>query len=719
MLLPYDPGADIPHAHHLYSPLHCSIAAVMKEQKQNKVQKNNSIRNFFAPLPKDTTSSRTASSSTTVPQKKATDAPILSEGAHSATSNVPNTLPPSSDPSISNASSIVIDALPFTPSQTSAHSAASRRITSNGQQVVLNSDSDDDSLQDVDFGLGTPNARITPKPTITTIDSRSKRKSDDEDDGLRMPEKKSKGDKHKFDTFLQTVQQKIETEQRIKEHKAVLEAADEEPMNNVVAITEDTFGQVVQDEDDPDKAHRLFLAMQRTSATQTQSTFHFFGDPVHSISPMSKFPVMGLPHQRWLSLLEDPSAREQAFMTGFVQQIVRIQQLPEELAAWMIDEFCRSDNESLNSKYLDILQSHCEHFRTLLNPERLHFLFEAINANMGQLDQETELAPISLPESEHCLPLPQTLKSIARLLAGVAPWWADLMLRTETRTRALFILFHVCLDDRVVADPDILCVIQDAIEAIICNFVDNHRLNSAVGSPLPQHVQSLISSQLSDVIPQLLAKVTHPVLQRNLICALPSRSPLTAYLQRHLALAFLVYPISVDVPLADPKVSELLLDHLDTSSSYRKDRDIEYGSLAAQLSLLDIAIGPGLLTVPYQPLSSPTTSQASSPSIRAPLPTTSEVKIFNSEVDTLVRQIKLLGNSIVEVGAGDLSILETKDCIERLCARLEHAVRIGGKKVHDVFGNDEDHKQPKVNNFFKPTTPALSRSIFDEDEDGA
>jgi len=213
------------------------------------------------------------------------------------------------------------------------------------------------------------------------------------------------------------------------------------------------------------------------------------------------------------------------------------------------------------------------------------------------------------------------------------------------------------------------------------------------------------------------------MLQRNLIRALPSRSPLTAYMQRHLALEFLLYPISVDVPLTDPKVSGLLLDYLDKLSSFRVDRNVDYGLLAAQLTLLDTAIGPGLLTVPYQPLSSPTTSQAGSSPITAPLPATSEVQNFNSQVDTLARQIKILGNSIVEVGAGDLSILEAKDRVERLCARLEHAVRIGGKKLYNVFGNDEDHTQPKVNKFFKKTskstTPTPLHSIFDEDEDGA
>lgn len=99
---------------------------------------------------------------------------------------------------------------------------------------------------------------------------------------------------------------------------------------------------------------------------------------------------------------------------------------------------CYGHNESLNSKYLEVLevctslalnkpvfdiyQSHHEHLETLLDPKRLHVLFQAIGANMAQLDRESKLTPTSLPQSEHSLLLPPTLKSIARLLAGAAPW---------------------------------------------------------------------------------------------------------------------------------------------------------------------------------------------------------------------------------------------------------------------------------------------------------
>lgn len=282
----------------------------------------------------------------------------------------------------------------------------------------------------------------------------------------------------------------------------------------------------------------------------------------------------------------------------------------------------------------------------------------------------------------------------------------------------------MCLDDRVIADAAILHTIQGAMEAIVCSFADNHKLNSAVGSPSLQHdVETLISSQLSDVVPQLLVKVTHPLLQRNLIRSFPTTSPLTAYLQRHLAFAFLVYPAPVDVPLVDPKVSDNIHKHIKNSPSFRINKDTDYDHLAARLALLDIAIGPGLLDVPYQPLSSPATSEAGSSPVRAPVPASSEVKDFNNQVDALARQFQLLGNSIVEAGAAvDLTIMDAKDSIERLRARLEHAVRIGGKKAHNVFGDDdEENTQHKINKFFKKgsksSLPAPLRGIFDVEDD--
>lgn len=230
-------------------------------------------------------------------------------------------------------------------------------------------------------------------------------------------------------------------------------------------------------------------------------------------------------------------------------------------------------------------------------------------------------------------------------------------------------------------------------------------------------VQELTCRQLSEVISKLLPQISNPILQRNLVNALPSQSPLTSYMRRYLALSMLVYPTPIDVPLADPIIPKIIHEYLDTSIHFKFGKGMDYSFLAARLELLDIAIGPGPLSVPYQPLVSPTVSDSESSPITAPFPAASEVKDFNREVDALAQHVKYLGNSIVEAGAvTDLTILEAKDYIERLCARLEHAVRIGGKKVHNPFSTDEEATQLKVSKFLKarnnPSTPKPILSIF-------
>ena len=202
-------------------------------------------------------------------------------------------------PSIPSAVPITTKAMstgaqPPTPSQNSANSGVSKRTVSNGEQVVLNSDSDTDSLLDIDWGESRTSFKVA-APT-----ARLKRTADGDDDVLRKPEKKGKSGKQSFDILVQTAQQDMEIERKIQERKADLDKSIEEPKSSNITISEDSLGQIVEeDDDDPTRAHRLFLAMQRTDATQTDSVFHFFEDVPDSTHVRSSFPFSCLPQTRW------------------------------------------------------------------------------------------------------------------------------------------------------------------------------------------------------------------------------------------------------------------------------------------------------------------------------------------------------------------------------------------------------------------------------------
>ncbi|KAF2629724.1 hypothetical protein BU25DRAFT_408991 [Macroventuria anomochaeta] len=583
-----------------------------------------------------------------------------------------------------------IETLPPNTSQTSANSGASKRILSRGQQVVLNSDSDSDSMGELDFGLPAPKLKI---PTYT---SRSTRRTGFDEPQLRRPPKAGRhSGKRSFTQLMETAQKNLDTERKIQERKAALEKEDEQPAPVATTLDKSTLKHAIQDGDDSDQADRLYKAMRRTNGVQAQTAYHFFED-TPDLSSIPSFPQRSLPDHGWTACFEEPSTRDQAFMTGFAHQIFRLQELPKELATWMLDQICLGRNAALDQKYLEILQTHDEQLQKQLSPRKLDAMFKSIGAQVESLDANSELSPSEAQANNH-RPLPPSLKRIAALLTSAAPW-----LHAKARIHAFHLLCHTCLDDRVLLDPEALRLVQDAIEAVICQYANNHKLTSGVGSPPPDDLHSLITSQLTYVIPKLLSRVTNPLLQANLVHAFPTESPLTAYLQRHLALSFLFHPAPVDVPLADPQLPRLIHTYLELSLHWRMSKDTNYSFVAARLALLDIAIGPGPLTVPYLPLISPPPSEAGSPPPVAPTPASSEVKEFNREVDALAQHVKLLGNSIVETGAAlDLTILEAKERCERVFWRLQHAVRIGGKKADNVFGGGEDEKQLKVKKFFR------------------
>jgi hypothetical protein len=183
------------------------------------------------------------------------------------------------------------DAQPPTTSQTSVNSGVSKRVVSNGEQVVLDSDSDD-SLVDLDFGIVGSSFK-----TVAPV-TRSKRTTQHDEDGLRKPEKKVKTKKNQLDHVVEQAQRTRELERIINERKADLENDVGEASNTHFVFDEDALGQAVQDDDDPDKAHRLFLAMQRTNASRVENVFHFFGD-TSECATQPKFPIHCLPEHRW------------------------------------------------------------------------------------------------------------------------------------------------------------------------------------------------------------------------------------------------------------------------------------------------------------------------------------------------------------------------------------------------------------------------------------
>ena len=279
--------------------------------KAAKKAQGRSIRDFFSPLsrsPKESPRATPQLPGTWPTQDGNLERAADPTPAESSARPAPLVNPPSPSEASNNATSVHADRSSIPPasttnaenqppptSQTSANSGVSKRVVSStGEQVVLNSDSDNDSLPELDWGEPVPAWRPA------TPASRPKRTFQDVgEDELQKPQKKLKG--KESDLLARVVQEHAETERLILEHKAGLETELDDSAKSAFVFNEEALGQVVHDEDDPDKAHRLYLAMQRTNATQTEHVFHFFQDMSDSIAVQPRFPLQSLPEHRWAS----------------------------------------------------------------------------------------------------------------------------------------------------------------------------------------------------------------------------------------------------------------------------------------------------------------------------------------------------------------------------------------------------------------------------------
>ncbi|KAF2446967.1 hypothetical protein P171DRAFT_242498 [Karstenula rhodostoma CBS 690.94] len=560
--------------------------------------------------------------------------------------------------------------MPTLPQSSGNSTNASKRTFSGGIPVVLNSDSDTDSLTDLEDLLDYQPAKPKAVTRAATVWTRKDPKA------LALPQPpKRKNDDQAFKRLVQAARRNAQMEREIAEAQAELDRPlRQEPTRRGLEISEKMVADAVHGEDDPDKAKRLYLAMQRTNAFQVDCAFHFFNQEPDGLE--KPFPIESI-NPQITPTFQDESSRNQAFLTGFARLLFS-RELPEELADWMIDEVCIGASEALGKIYLEILSTNQLHLRKLLDVARLEEIFNKLGAVKQYTTSDSEVAvSYGSDPGKHDM-LPPALVNVCKLLQLPGS-----LLRAEARRRALKILFVICMDNGVQRVSAVLHAVQDAIESLIC--------------PIPSTGE--IASILDDIISHLLVRVRHPILQRNLVTALPTRYPLTASIQRHLALSFLLHPTKITHPLTSHETLNSIHDHLEKSPTFRVKKNTDYTILAAHFMLLDIAIGPGPLTVPFQLITSPSASQESqgqSP-VEPPKPTSDEVKAFNREVDALAQQIRLIGNRINVAGAiTDLSRLTASDACDRLCVRLEHVVRIGGRKMNRVFGGEEDNQDNKA-----------------------
>jgi hypothetical protein len=169
--------------------------------------------------------------------------------------------------------------------------------------MVLNSDSDSDLelLEELDFGLSksTPQTK-KPEIAVSPVTRSSVKRRDD---GLPKPPKEVKSGTGAFSKLIRSLQEDAAAEKDMDLWKSVLEEDPTEPTGPAEStIDENLIEGVVDDKEGESKAKRLYMAMQRTNALDSDCVFHFFGETPDTESSASKpFPFDSLPSHGWAS----------------------------------------------------------------------------------------------------------------------------------------------------------------------------------------------------------------------------------------------------------------------------------------------------------------------------------------------------------------------------------------------------------------------------------
>jgi len=310
-------------------------------------RKNRSIHDFFAPVSKEAQRAPPTQPGRLIP-KPALNFPLADnlslDRQHSQ---------PLSGSATRDASRTVTSPASTTPQSSTNVAVPSKRVVSNGEPVVLDSDSDGEEFIDLD-ALWEDSPK---KSKIETQAPASRSDKKPQDGGLRRPPKKPRENKA-FALFVQTARQSDELEQHIAQVKADLDKPLPEHLSSTeLDVSEEMLANAVNHHDDPNKAKKLYLAMQRTNALHTDPVFHFFDqDAPLTPSRDPPFPISCLPEHEWtdrftgsescppsemlstLTSSQGGPSRDRAFLSGFAQQAFEFQHLPEELASWIIDQ---------------------------------------------------------------------------------------------------------------------------------------------------------------------------------------------------------------------------------------------------------------------------------------------------------------------------------------------------------------------------------------------
>lgn len=240
------------------------------------------------------------------------------------------------------------------------------------------------------------------------------------------------------------------------------------------ALEADLINVVMKNHGDEDDIGRLKTAIHRTEALQHGKSWSFFEDYPEEFSPQqADFPILGNDH-RLKPILREASSRQQAFLSGYVEEYAQTETLPDEIMLWLMDAVCLEPRDDLRHSYTATLNATDELY-SLLTPERIDMLFRRLGATATAIDVEQEIIPRAVMSQSTDIDPRPSLMSVLELFGRAASG-----LESDSRIHLFCTMCRLSLDNTIATNCNAIRAIEDVF-AILIDSIGERYLQDEVG----------------------------------------------------------------------------------------------------------------------------------------------------------------------------------------------------------------------------------------------
>ncbi|KAI5198483.1 hypothetical protein E4T39_06743 [Aureobasidium subglaciale] len=589
---------------------------------------------------------------------------------------------PTMDPSVSCSS---LSSLPI------SSQSSSKRIIRDGMLAVTNSDSDSidtdsESLDDIDELIRRKRLRMTPPTTSSDTPRRPNSSARELRSSTRygrpsiaksklvQPPRK----KYKFSMASLVASHNKDTEsiQKIQEYEEEYKQEIDLTAHLVNRLkqtsdmdAEEFAARLQADDDDVETRERVVRAIERNDVLEKKVQYRFFRHADSRTHTSKPFPELALSTQEWTTSLRDQSAREEWLKCGFVADMARITDLPDELVQWMSLELLQDPEDSLANAYVDALESLLSSNAFTTNHLRRQFLLRA-----GREDLEPDLFfdLVAMPPPAHQRSYTDTMPLNIDWACVLLTRLANKLHVAERRswlTSLMLLLVDPQLEERLNTQQNLQACIENLLGA--------------------DSVPSILATTIEYVGQRVRAHIPNPILIQRLIGLLPSSTIASHTFKRRLGLAaFMKSNAYLTNSLDDTSTMHVLTLYLHENRAFKLSDSTDFHKLGARFDTLNVAIGMGLSGFEFQATGEsdrPVNTEATT----ARLPASEEEGKFNSAIDEVVAELRSIAFNIRDSGAAHMRRTECKTAIEKLTYRLEFAARTRPKPKKGIFGAAE------------------------------